>query len=67
MYVQEEGLRRLAEVLREAALDEPLTFLTTGPSPNDDGYGLEVERLPAGRRTRIATFDFHGEWLEWGR
>jgi hypothetical protein len=67
MYVQEEGLRRLAAVLREASLVEPLTVLTTGPSPNDDGYGLEVERLPDGGRTRVAIFDFHGEWLEWGR
>jgi hypothetical protein len=67
MYVQEEGRRRLAGVLRDASLAEPLTLLSTGPSPNDDGYGLEVEQLPAGRRTRVAIFDFHGEWLEWGR
>ncbi len=65
MYVQEEGLRRLAGVLREASLVEPLTVLTTGPSPDDDGFALEVERLPDGRRTRLAVFDFHGEWLEW--
>jgi hypothetical protein len=66
MYLEEEGLRQLANVLREASLDEPLTFLGTGRSPNDDGYGLELQRLPAGERTRLAVFDFHGEWLEWG-
>jgi hypothetical protein len=66
MYVSEEGLRRLGDVLREAALAEPLTFLGTGRSPSDDGYGLEIERLPGGSRTRLAVFDFHGDWLEWG-
>jgi hypothetical protein len=66
MYVEDDGLRRLAEVLYEASLAEPLVFLGTGPSPADDGYGLEIQQLPAGERTRLAVFDFHGEWLEWG-
>ncbi len=65
MYVSEEGLRRLAGVIHDAALVEPLTFLGTGRSPRDDGYGLEIEYRPDGARRRVAVFDFHGEWLEW--
>ena len=50
------------------ARDEPLVFVTTGRAPDDDGFALEVERYP-GRPVRSvsAVFDFHGEWLEWGR
>jgi hypothetical protein len=66
MYVGADGLRRLAEVLHEASLAEPLAFLGTGHSPADNGYGLELQQLPGGERTRLAVFDFHGEWLEWG-
>jgi hypothetical protein len=66
MYVGADGLRRLAAVLDEAAAAEPFAFLGTGPSPADNGYGLELQRLPGGERSRVAVFDFHGEWLEWG-
>jgi hypothetical protein len=66
MYVEPDGLRRLADVLYEASLAEPVVFLGTGPSPDDSGYGLEIQRLPGGDRTRLAVFDFHGDWLEWG-
>jgi hypothetical protein len=66
MYVGEEGLRRLSGVLHEASLSEPFAFLGTGHSPDDNGYGLEVQQLPGGDRTRLAVFDFHGDWLAWG-
>ena len=66
MYVSADELQQLTRVLYEAALDEPFTFLGTGQSPNDDGYGLESQKLPGSARRRLAVFDFHGDWLEWG-
>ena len=66
MYLSADGLQELARVLHDASLDEPFTFLGTGHSPRDDGYGLESQLLPGRERTRLAVFDFHGDWLEWG-
>jgi hypothetical protein len=67
MYLDRPRLERVRRALHEAAREEPLVYLTTGRAPNDDGYGLEVERYPDGQSTRLAVFDFHGEWLDWGR
>ena len=67
MYLGEEELRALRGALHDAARDEPLVFVTTGRAPADDGFALEVERYPDGRRERLAVFDFHGAWLDWGR
>ena len=67
MYLREDGTRAVRAALHEAARQEPLVFVTTGRAPDDDGFALEVERYPDGRSTRLAVFDFHGEWLEWGR
>ena len=67
MYVNEKAMRRLRGALHEAALSEPLTFLGTARAPDDDGFALEVERWPGGERERLAVFDFHGDWLDWGR
>jgi hypothetical protein len=66
MYLDRGGADRLRAALHEAAREEPLVFITTGPAPRDDGFALEVERYPDGRAARLAIFDFHGEWLEWG-
>jgi hypothetical protein len=67
MYLDESALAKMREALHEAARTEPLVYLTTGRAPEDDGFALEVERYPDGRSTRLAVFDFHGEWLDWGR
>jgi hypothetical protein len=67
MYLDRRGTDRLRTALRDAGRDEPLVFLSTGRAPDDDGFGLEVERFPDGRAQRLAVFDFHGEWLDWGR
>jgi hypothetical protein len=67
MYLEQSGLAKVRAALHEAARQEPLVFLTTGRAPDDDGFALEVERYPDGRRRRLAVFDFHGEWLDWGR
>ncbi len=67
MYLEESGLGRLRAALHEAAREQPLVFLTTGRAPDDDGFALEVERHPDGQSRRLAVFDFHGEWLDWGR
>jgi hypothetical protein len=67
MYLDEGALARVRAALHEAARHEPLVFLTTGRAPDDDGFALEVERYPDGGSTRLGVFDFHGEWLDWGR
>ena len=56
------GLRCTKQARRE-----PLVFVTTGRAPDDDGFALEVERFPDGGPKRVAVFDFHGAWLDWGR
>jgi hypothetical protein len=67
MYLGEDGMRAIRAALHDAGRDEPLVFVTTGRAPDDDGFALEVERYPDGRSTRLAVFDFHGAWLDWGR
>ena len=66
MYLERGASERLRHALHEAGRAEPLVFLTTGRAPDDDGFALEVERFPDGRTERVAVFDFHGEWLDWG-
>ena len=67
MYLDRPGAERLRAALRAAGQHEPLVFVTTGRAPDDDGFALEVERFPKGRPRRVAVFDFHGAWLDWGR
>ena len=67
MYLDENGTARLRTALHDAARQEPLVFVSTGRAPDDDGFALELERYPDGRTERLAVFDFHGEWLDWGR
>jgi hypothetical protein len=65
IYLDEDELVRLRSALEEASHVEPLVFLTSGN--HDDGFALELERYPGGAVERLAVFDFHGGWLEWGR
>jgi hypothetical protein len=67
MYLDRKSADRLRAALYEAGREDPLVFITTGRAPDDDGFALEVERFPAGDSERLAVFDFHGAWLEWGR
>jgi hypothetical protein len=67
MYLDRPGAERLRAALHEAGGREPLVFVTTGRAPDDDGFALEVERFPDGGPKRVAVFDFHGAWLDWGR
>ena len=67
VYLERGGADRLRAALHAAGREEPLVFVTTGRAPGDDGFALEVEQFPDGRSQRLAVFDFHGEWLEWGR
>ncbi len=67
MYLERRAAERLRAALHEAGREEPLIYLTTGRAPDDDGFSLEVERYPDGRAERLAVFDFHGAWLDWGR
>lgn len=66
MYLDRGQTERLHAALREGGRAESFVFVTTGRSPRDDGYALEVHRYPEGTTERLAVFDFHGEWLEWG-
>jgi hypothetical protein len=67
MYLERGGAESMRAALHEAGAREPLTFVTTGRAPDDDGFALEVERFPDGGPKRVAVFDFHGAWLDWGR
>ena len=67
MYLDSGATDRLRSALHHAAHDEPLVFISTGRAPDDNGFALELERYPDGRVERLGVFDFHGEWLEWGR
>jgi hypothetical protein len=67
MYLERRAAERLRAALHQAGREEPLLYLTTGRAPDDDGFSLEVERYPDGRSERLAVFDFHGAWLDWGR
>jgi hypothetical protein len=67
MYLERDGADRLRSALHDAGREEPLVFVTTGRAPDDDGFALEIERYPDGRSKRLAVFDFHGAWLDWGR
>ncbi len=67
MYLDRGHDERIREAFRDAAREEPLVFVTAGRAPEDDGFSLEVVRYPDGRAQRLAVFDFHGEWLDWGR
>lgn len=65
MYLSEADLARLRTALEHAARVEPIMFLSSGV--HDKGFALELERYPGGSVERLAVFDFHGAWLEWGR
>jgi hypothetical protein len=67
MYLAPEQLGRLAEAMEEAAHERPFTYIGTNHGPDNIGYALEMQRFPGGSAERVAIFDFHGEWLEWGR
>jgi hypothetical protein len=67
MYLTPEQFDRLGRTMHEAARARPLTYIGTAQAPGDVGYALEARRLPGGASERLAVFDFHGEWLEWGQ
>jgi hypothetical protein len=67
MYLDRGQNERLHAALRDGGRTAPFVYVTTGRAPRDDGYALEVHRYPDGSSERLAVFDFHGEWLDWGR
>ena len=67
MYLDRGGAESMRAALHEAGAREPLAFVTTARAPDDDGFALEVEHFPDGGPKRVAVFDFHGAWLDWGR
>jgi len=67
MYIDRAGADRVRAAFHDAARDEPLVYVTAGRAADDDGFSLEVVRYPSGVAERLAVFDFHGEWLDWGR
>ena len=67
MYLTPEELEQLRRELQGAGRRQPFTYLGTASGPDNVGYALEVQRVPGEEPVRVALFDFHGEWLEWGR
>jgi hypothetical protein len=67
MYLSAEQLERLRRVMLDAGRRRPFTYLGTASGPDNVGYALEIQRVPDEAVERVALFDFHGEWLEWGR
>ena len=67
MYVERAGMDRVRDALEQTSRDEPLVYLGTGQAPNDQGFALDLERYPGGELRRLGVFDFHGEWLDWGK
>jgi hypothetical protein len=67
MFLDRGAHAKVRAARHESARHVPLVYLTTGRPPDDVGFALEVERYPDGRSERLAVFDFHGEWLDWGR
>jgi hypothetical protein len=67
MYVDRDAMARVRAALQQASLGEPFVFLNAEAGGGEDGFSLQVERYPGGRRHRVAVFDFHGAWLDWGR
>jgi hypothetical protein len=67
MYLDRYDLDRIRAALEDAARDDPISFVTAGSAPHDDGFALEIERYPGGHSERLAVFDFHCSWLDWGR
>jgi hypothetical protein len=67
MYLDRGRADRMSAAFHDAARDEPLVFVTAGRAPDDVGFSLEVIRYPDGQPKRLGVFDFHGEWLDWGR
>jgi hypothetical protein len=67
MYLDRGRADRMNAALHDAARDEPLVYVTAGRAPDDVGFSLEVIRFPDGQSRRLGVFDFHGEWLDWGR
>lgn len=63
----EEAARVLRGFVRADRLERlrpAMDVLRDDPPPL--GFALEVERYPEGDAARLAVFDFHGDWLEWG-
>ena len=67
MYLDRGQNDRLRSALRDGGRVAPFVYVTTGHAADENGYTLEVHRHPGGSSERLAVFDFHGEWLEWGR
>jgi hypothetical protein len=67
MYLDRARAERMNTAFHDAARDEPLVFVTAGRAPDDVGFSLDVVNYPDGRPKRLGLFDFHGEWLDWGR
>jgi hypothetical protein len=67
MYLDRSAADRLRAAMRDAGREDPIVFISTGRAPDDDGFALEVERFPGSGAERLAVFDFHGAWLDWGR
>jgi hypothetical protein len=66
MYLTPDEVERLSRAMHAAARERPFTYIGTSQGPDNAGYALEAQYFPGGEVERLAVFDYHGEWLEWG-
>ncbi len=61
-----DELEQLRRAMHASGRERPFTYIGTSQGPDNEGYALEAQHFPGGEVERLAVFDFHGEWLEWG-
>lgn len=66
MYLTPDELEQLRRAMHASGRERPFTYIGTSQGPDNAGYALEAQHFPGGEVERLAVFDFHGEWLEWG-
>jgi hypothetical protein len=69
-YVSDDGVRRVRdELAREGRARGSLAYVYTGRPWEGEHtfYGLWAQLWPGDGPERLATGDFHGAWLDWGR
>jgi hypothetical protein len=68
-YLPRERYQELRELLRTAAREAPLAWLSTQRHDEDagafQGYALELALLPRRDPRIVAYMGYHGEWLDW--
>jgi hypothetical protein len=63
-YVSDDARGAVREAL--SRVQAPLALVTAGkPRGTQEGWGMRIERYPAGDREFVGNADFHGAWLDY--